>query len=312
MPSLVCFQDYFLILPKELVLKIMASLSLNDRLSLMQAYPKFQSLGQERSLETRVFTSSETSITNRNDLEKLLDPKGTHVEFSLNFSSSLVCDNPLTVNTLYLMPSLQSVTFKNCEFSIEVCQCSSVTMCSINCTMWNLLLSRVSTLNIDSCSYRTSADWKHSTCWLCWAAVLRGNLINPNRPMQEVELNDTLDSRGLQSFVHAMVNPTLLGLATTTIHVIAEDLATGKTLKIARIIHLPDGDDIESYQGWRVVQCGRALSNNAIRTTHERTWSLKFKSVQVKIHGTSDVVIKVTDQLDLAGCEAELHPLPIV
>ncbi len=308
MSSKSCIQDYFLVIPQELVLQIMASLPLKDRLSLMQAYPKFQSLGQDRHFKTRVITSSETSITNKKDLEKLLDPTGTHVQFSLNFSSTLVGDNSLTINTLYLMPNLQEVSFKDCKLDMEVCQCESDTMCSIECSFWNLLLARVAIVKIDNCTIATYEGLNYFAAWYRWTKLLRKHLRKAGSPLREANLSDTLLAvDGLKAITCAMVfivSP-VMSVVEFDIRFIAED-HNGKSLNIAS---LEDSTGTYSQLRNRLFECSKPLSKIASRSPQERTLPFKFKNVQIKVDGSSDIDIKVIDDFDLTRFESELQAL---
>ncbi len=112
--------SHFDCIPKELVCEIMIRMPLEDRLSFLGAYPRFLKLAQSSALRTRVLTYSDR-LTERRDLEKVLDPEGTRIQvssLSMNHHWHYLnckCNPLLDPDVFHLMPKLQVIIFKDCE-----------------------------------------------------------------------------------------------------------------------------------------------------------------------------------------------------
>ncbi len=107
---------YFRVLPNELLLKVMAHLTIQSRHYFIKAYPQYKYLGQDSSLKTRSIKRSNVRL-DKEDLQWLLDPNGTALELSL--------DRVSLIRTYFdaneLMCNLQEVTLKNCRFDLFRC-----------------------------------------------------------------------------------------------------------------------------------------------------------------------------------------------
>ncbi len=154
-------QSLFDLLPNELVCKIMIDMSLKDRQHLVDAYPipRFLKLAQSPVLKTRVLTRSDI-FTERQDLEKVLDPEGIEIQVdSLHHRHSvsfvnLSCshyDEMLNLNVFHLMPNLTQVILKKCVLrALRYCQ--EKRLCTFfDCELQKMLLAKVRYLEFDDC-----------------------------------------------------------------------------------------------------------------------------------------------------------------
>ncbi len=107
---------FFAMLPKELVVKVMAELTMEARYYFIVACPQYRFLGQSSSLKTRSIERSDICCR-KQGLQWLLDPNGVAIELSL--------DGETLARTYYdsasLMPNLQKVTLKRCKIDLPSC-----------------------------------------------------------------------------------------------------------------------------------------------------------------------------------------------
>ncbi len=149
----------FGVLPYELVVKVMAELTLQARFYFIKAYPQYKYLGQASSLKTRSIKRSNICFR-KQDLQWLLDPNGVAIELSLDRKAL----TRTYLDVASLMPNLQEVTLKNCRFHLP--SCSTITDQQRNSARKFINeLGKVKILNFDSCSCFTRPNFDNF-CWL--------------------------------------------------------------------------------------------------------------------------------------------------
>ncbi len=158
--------DLFQLLPNEVILMVMAAMTLKDRLSLLEAYPRLEEFGQSPALKTRVPTLE--SVMSKKELRRVLDMEGKDIRISVDCLGF-----KLVLKVVRLMPHLQEVTLKSCTFRISNCTkktcCYSITgshKAILDCRAWKALATRVKCLTIDSCETQRKDDIeKFKRCW---------------------------------------------------------------------------------------------------------------------------------------------------
>ncbi len=148
-------------------MKVMAAMSLKDRLSMLEAYPRLEEFGQSSALKTRVVTTSDSNMSKK-DLERVLDLAAKEIQVSVDSLRSR-----LVLNVVRLMPNLQEVTLKSCTFSVSDCgvkkRCRDIKVkhaAFLDCRVWKALARRVKSLEIDSCKTQGKHNINMSKeCW---------------------------------------------------------------------------------------------------------------------------------------------------
>ncbi len=150
-------------IPNEVVCEIMMRMSLEVRLRFLGAYPRFLELAQSSALETRVLTYFDR-LTERQDLEKVLDPEGTRIQVKSLLMDrhwhclNCKCNPMLDPDVFHLMPKLQVITFKDCELWPSKCACQEMKVCTfLDCQSWKMLLTKVRRLEFVNCHHGNEA-----------------------------------------------------------------------------------------------------------------------------------------------------------
>ncbi len=150
--------SYFSILPNELVLEVLSSLTLKDRLNFLKIFPRHLRLAQDTSLKTRHITCYDADLS-KEELEKVLDHEGTAIELTLEYPKTVL--RPILVADIFsLMPHLQEVTFREC-----IPDARTVPRGETLPNHWNLL-TKLRVLNVDRCRCYTHLCYQASRCWL--------------------------------------------------------------------------------------------------------------------------------------------------
>ncbi len=300
--------SYLSVLPPEIVLQVMASLTVQERYNLIKAYPQYRHLGQDHSLKTRSIKRSHIPMT-RSNLQWLLDPNGTAIEFSLEMSAltSAVC------STLHLMPNLEEVTLKNCNLSKAICLGHKEPKFAHSGKMLNKMLGKIKVLNFDSCTICPSKD----PIW-CWSIYLIDEHIDKMhsnkcqtesvtfRNMVTVELLLPLLRRVFQNL---MFNEYRNALENLSIEVESLD---GESLNLAR--HIWKDSSMSFYAFYpvlcRLIGCMNAVNSALGQKWHDDGEVSKRKLAKLEIrrsNGSHFPEIKLTDDFDMEKLKRDIE-----
>ncbi len=182
------------LLPKEVILKILDPLTLQERLDFILAYPKHEELGRDFSLKTEIVDSNiEISQVN---LLKVLGPQQKHLKISLNYTDIFGAKRVLTIDAINYMCNLKEVKLKNCKINDWCCSCDY--MKKQNCFI-NSLLTRVERLTFDSCTLLSRNQrfmelhrkirWRD---WYMFLSFYENHVFNKASELKEVTFLNTL------------------------------------------------------------------------------------------------------------------------
>ncbi len=171
--------SHFKVLPNELIIKVMASLTLGERLCFMRAFPRFKGFGLDSGLKKSVMTSYDLHLDSY-ELKKVLDHEQTAFELSLDHDGHVNYTKTILELT-QLMCNLQEVTLKNCRFNIMRCTCGCPTYQSgfFKCSVVREL-AKVKVVNFDACDSLTEFE----LAMACW-----GNFLDMHHKFSEKDSN---------------------------------------------------------------------------------------------------------------------------
>ncbi len=272
---------YFDKLSNEVVGKVMSCMTLKDRAHFISAYPRVKKFGQSAYFKTRLITNSDIDL-NEDDLEKVLDPKGTAIIVSMDYPEIVFKPFP-TYKVLNLMPKLQEVVLKDFNLLPAMCTCSIAEereWTIFHCATWRPLLDSVKSLKFDNCSPENLSDHYNREYHL-WLGVMYGRIFQRNF-LRKVTFLNTLTPENLDKLVEHLVVGSCHG--GTSIAMDVRDMR-GNSFDMSHLLTL-------DWVNWsHCVQCLKKSVSN-----HEVSTFLKF---EVSRDTTKNLCFRLTHDLDM-------------
>ncbi len=302
--------SYLHFLPNEMLVKLFERLTLTQRLSLIQAYPKLKDFGQSETLKKRVITTFDAFL-NDQELSLVLNQEGTEIELFLDHFLVMPSIG-MILNISRLMPNLREITLSKCQLHTVMCSCQLE--CPSNyhtkASLFWEELTNVEVLNFNRCTLKYAhfePDMDNLMDWQRWSKFLKHFILkSPSDKLQEVTFCDTFPIVDYwQVMTCIRMGSCSLDQPDIDMSIEVENM-NGESLDIAKILYpnMPGGKaNIRLWKNTSIVFRLEALHRMIKRPDDILHLAPKrFNKVQVK----KGRVIKFVDNFDLDRLRRQL------